>query len=89
MKTTSRLDQIVSLIDEHSFLTVSELSHLCNVSEMTIRRDLEQLQKQKRHPANLRRSCVRAHRILRPRMNQLIRSMIRSRSLAWWIRWMC
>lgn len=48
MKTNSRQDQIVSLIDEHSFLTVSELSRLCNVSEMTIRRDLEQLHEQKR-----------------------------------------
>jgi len=48
VKTNSRHDQIVSLIDEHSFLTVSELSRLCNVSEMTIRRDLEQLHAQKR-----------------------------------------
>lgn len=48
MKTNSRHDQIVSLIDEHSFLTVSELSRLCDVSEMTIRRDLEQLHMQKR-----------------------------------------
>ena len=48
MKTNSRHDQIVSLIDEHSFLTVSELSQLCDVSEMTIRRDLEQLHAQKR-----------------------------------------
>jgi DeoR/GlpR family transcriptional regulator of sugar metabolism len=48
LKTNSRHDQIVSLLDEHSFLTVSELSRLCNVSEMTIRRDLEQLHAQKR-----------------------------------------
>ncbi|HSB65048.1 MAG TPA: DeoR family transcriptional regulator [Anaerolineales bacterium] len=48
VKTNSRHDQIVSLIDEQSFLTVSELSQLCNVSEMTIRRDLEQLHAQKR-----------------------------------------
>lgn len=48
VKTNSRHDQIVALIDEHSFLTVSELSRLCNVSEMTIRRDLEQLHAQKR-----------------------------------------
>ncbi len=48
MKTNSRHEQIVSLIDEHSFLTVSDLSGLCNVSEMTIRRDLEQLDAQKR-----------------------------------------
>jgi DNA-binding LacI/PurR family transcriptional regulator len=48
VKTNSRHDQIVSLLDEHSFLTVSELSQLCGVSEMTIRRDLEQLHAQKR-----------------------------------------
>lgn len=48
MKSNSRHDQIVSLIDQHSFLTVGELSSLCNVSEMTIRRDLEQLHEQKR-----------------------------------------
>lgn len=48
MKTNSRHDRIISLIDEHSFLTVSELSRLCNVSEMTIRRDLDQLHGQKR-----------------------------------------
>jgi DeoR/GlpR family transcriptional regulator of sugar metabolism len=48
VKTNSRHDQIVSLIDEHSFLTVSQLSALCDVSEMTIRRDLEHLHAQKR-----------------------------------------
>lgn len=48
MKTNSRHDLIVTLIDEHSFLTVNELSRLCNVSEMTIRRDLDQLHGQKR-----------------------------------------
>lgn len=48
MKTNSRHDHIVSLIDEHSFLTVGQLSELCEVSEMTIRRDLELLHTQKR-----------------------------------------
>jgi DeoR/GlpR family transcriptional regulator of sugar metabolism len=48
VKSNSRHDQIVSLIDQHSFLTVSELSRLCDVSEMTIRRDLEQLHSEKR-----------------------------------------
>ena len=48
MKINSRHDKIVSLIDSHSFLTVSELSQLCSVSEMTIRRDLEQLHAQNR-----------------------------------------
>src|SRR5574342_812184 len=48
VKTNARYDQIVSLIDEHSFLTVSELSRLCDVSEMTIRRDLVKLDAEKR-----------------------------------------
>ena len=48
MKTKSRHDQIVSLLDEHSFLTVRDLSQLCQVSEMTIRRDLEVLAADKR-----------------------------------------
>jgi DeoR/GlpR family transcriptional regulator of sugar metabolism len=43
MKSKPRLEQIISLIDERGFLTVAELSGLCEVSEMTIRRDLEQL----------------------------------------------
>ena len=48
MKTNFRHDQIVSLLEQHSFLSVGELSRLCNVSEMTIRRDLEQLHAEKR-----------------------------------------
>ncbi len=48
MKINPRQDQIISLVDQHSFLTVSQLSRLCDVSEMTIRRDLDQLQEQKR-----------------------------------------
>jgi DeoR/GlpR family transcriptional regulator of sugar metabolism/ABC-type sugar transport system substrate-binding protein len=48
VKNSSRLDRIVALVDEHSFLTVNEISRLCNMSEMTIRRDLEQLHNQKR-----------------------------------------
>ena len=48
MKAKLRLEQIVSLVDEQSFLSVGELSRLCKVSEMTIRRDLEQLDAQKR-----------------------------------------
>jgi DeoR/GlpR family transcriptional regulator of sugar metabolism/ABC-type sugar transport system substrate-binding protein len=43
VKTNPRHDQIVALVDEHSFLTVRDLSRQCNVSEMTIRRDLEKL----------------------------------------------
>lgn len=48
VKTNLRLEQILSLVDEKGFLSVNELSQLCGVSEMTIRRDLEQLDAQKR-----------------------------------------
>ena len=48
MKTIPRHEQITSLVNERGFLTVSELSRLCNVSEMTIRRDLEALDGQHR-----------------------------------------
>jgi DeoR/GlpR family transcriptional regulator of sugar metabolism len=48
MKTNPRHDRIVSLLDERGFLSVGELSRLCDVSEMTIRRDLERLDVQKR-----------------------------------------
>ena len=48
MKINPRLGRIVALLDEQDFLSVADLSHLCGVSEMTIRRDLEQLNAQKR-----------------------------------------
>ena len=48
MSISHRLERIVALIDEHGFLTVGDLSRLCEVSEMTIRRDLEKLDSQKR-----------------------------------------
>ena len=48
MKATLRLERIVSMLEEHGFLTVGELSRRCEVSEMTIRRDLEKLDTQKR-----------------------------------------
>jgi DeoR family transcriptional regulator, fructose operon transcriptional repressor len=48
MKVKSRHERIITLVDERGFLTVKELSNLCDVSEMTIRRDLEQLDAQKR-----------------------------------------
>jgi DeoR/GlpR family transcriptional regulator of sugar metabolism len=47
-KIYSRLDREVSLIDEAGFLTVGDLSNLCDVSEMTIRRDLDILHEQNR-----------------------------------------
>lgn len=48
MKTNLRLEQIISLVDQKGFLSVSEISQHCGVSEMTIRRDLELLDAQKR-----------------------------------------
>lgn len=48
MKRNPRHEQIVALIDERGYLSVAELSRLCHVSEMTIRRDLERLDEEKR-----------------------------------------
>ncbi len=48
MNASNRLERITALIEDHSFLTVGELSKLCEVSEMTIRRDLNRLEKQAR-----------------------------------------
>jgi DeoR/GlpR family transcriptional regulator of sugar metabolism len=48
VKTNLRLEHIIALVDNKGFLSVNELSQLCGVSEMTIRRDLEQLDAQKR-----------------------------------------
>lgn len=43
MKVTERLNQICKYVDERNFISISELSQLISVSEMTIRRDLERL----------------------------------------------
>ncbi len=48
MLSNERLDHIVALVEEHGFISVSELSQLCLVSEMTIRRDLAHLDEEKR-----------------------------------------
>jgi DeoR family fructose operon transcriptional repressor len=48
VKTNLRLERIISLVDNKGFLSVNELSQLCGVSEMTIRRDLDQLDAQQR-----------------------------------------
>lgn len=48
MPANERLDQIVELVEERGFISVSELSELCQVSEMTIRRDLARLDEEKR-----------------------------------------
>ena len=44
MKTTERLDYITTLVDEQGYLSVRDLGDLCQVSEVTIRRDLERLE---------------------------------------------
>ncbi len=48
MRGTKRLEQIVSLVEDQGFIAVKELSKLCHVSEMTIRRDLQRLDGEKR-----------------------------------------
>jgi DeoR family fructose operon transcriptional repressor len=48
MPTKTRLLQIEALVDERGFVSVSDLSEIFQVSEMTIRRDLDQLQQQNR-----------------------------------------
>ena len=48
MAKEHRLDEIIRVIDEHGYLSVSELSKILQVSEMTIRRDLTELDNEKR-----------------------------------------
>ena len=48
MAREHRLDEIIRVIDEHGYLSVSELSKILQVSEMTIRRDLTELDNEKR-----------------------------------------
>ena len=48
MAKEQRHDQIVKAVDEHGYLSVGELSRLLQVSEMTIRRDLAELDEEKR-----------------------------------------
>ncbi|NMB58750.1 MAG: DeoR/GlpR transcriptional regulator, partial [Chloroflexi bacterium] len=43
MSSNERLENITLLVDERGFLTVRDLSEHFNVSEMTIRRDLQLL----------------------------------------------
>jgi DeoR/GlpR family transcriptional regulator of sugar metabolism len=43
MATRVRLQQILDLIEANGYLSVKELSGLCHVSEVTIRRDLQRL----------------------------------------------
>jgi DeoR/GlpR family transcriptional regulator of sugar metabolism/ABC-type sugar transport system substrate-binding protein len=48
MAIKNRSESIVNLINDHGFLSVSDLSQLCDVTEMTIRRDLLALEKSNR-----------------------------------------
>lgn len=48
MKTTKRFELITTLVNERSFVSVKDLSRLCGVAEMTVRRDLQLLDSQNR-----------------------------------------
>ncbi len=48
MADRDRQERVANLVDEHGFLSVRELSEQLDVSEMTIRRDLIQLEQQGR-----------------------------------------
>jgi DeoR family fructose operon transcriptional repressor len=48
MSANNRFDRIVALVAEKGFVSVDELSQICQVSKMTVRRDLEQLEKENR-----------------------------------------
>jgi DeoR/GlpR family transcriptional regulator of sugar metabolism/ABC-type sugar transport system substrate-binding protein len=48
MAVGERREQIVSFVEERGFISVKELSDLCGVSEMTIRRDLTWLDEHER-----------------------------------------
>lgn len=47
MKQADRLNQIISLVNKNGYVSVSQLSKYFNVSEVTIRRDLEKLHDEK------------------------------------------
>ena len=48
MPAQQRVQQILALIEDRGFVSVRELSEACGVSEMTIRRDLERLERERR-----------------------------------------
>jgi DeoR/GlpR family transcriptional regulator of sugar metabolism len=48
MLSHERFDQILAAVDSRGFVSVEELSRLCGVSEVTIRRDLQELDREKR-----------------------------------------
>src|SRR5512133_3449454 len=43
MQVSQRLDQIVRLVEDSGFASVADLSRVCQVTEVTIRRDLQAL----------------------------------------------
>ncbi len=48
MRGSQRLEQILKLVEENGFVSVADLSKACRVTEVTIRRDLQQLDKERR-----------------------------------------
>ncbi|HEX9013314.1 MAG TPA: DeoR family transcriptional regulator, partial [Anaerolineaceae bacterium] len=48
MSLKDRLESIVTLVNDRGYLSVGELSQACRVSEMTVRRDLDRLEKENR-----------------------------------------
>lgn len=48
MRSNIRLETIIAQVEEKGFVSVKELSDLCQVNEMTIRRDLKWLEQQRK-----------------------------------------
>lgn len=48
MVTTQRLQRIIELVDKAGFVSVTDLAKACNVTEVTIRRDLQRLDQEGR-----------------------------------------
>ncbi len=53
MATQTRRENIEKLVNERGFASVAELAELFQVSDMTIRRDLDRLEGQTRPPAHI------------------------------------
>ena len=62
MSSTERLNQIISWVEARGFLSVRDLAELCQVSEVTVRRDLESLDRDGR----LRRTYGGAYAVRQP-----------------------
>jgi len=48
MRASQRLDQIMKLVEDNGFVSVTDLSKACNVTKVTIRRDLQFLENEQR-----------------------------------------